>query len=206
MRELLATLIALLVVGSLARAQSPVTDATDSSLVQGDLVKITVWQRDELSGEFEVDGDGSLIHPLYQEVIVTGIPSERIEERVERYLVTLEAQPQFVVQPLHQVAITGMVVKPDIYHLPTGTSVAEAVAQAGGVSMDGKADEVRLVRAGSVTTIDLTEPDSPGPNMLVQSGDQIMVERQREGAFRRIILPVLGAVGSVASIINLTTR
>lgn len=206
MRQLLATLIPLLVVGSLARAQTPAPDATESSLRQGDQVKITVWQRDELSGEFEIARDGSLIHPLYQDVIVAGIPSERVEERIQQYLSGLEANPQFVVQPLHRVAVSGIVVQPNVYYLPTGTTVMEAVAEAGGVGPDGQADEVKLVREGSMTTIDLTEPNSPGVNMLVQSGDQITVERKEEGAFKRIFLPILGAVGSVASIINIATR
>lgn len=206
MKELVVSLIPILIAGSLAQAQSPVPDTTGSSLIQGDQVKITVWQRDELSGEFDVDRDGSLIHPLYQDVIVTGIPSEGIESRVAQYLLTLVAQPQFVVQPLHRVAITGIVIKPNIYHLPTGTTVTEAVAEAGGVGMDANSEEVRLIRSGSVTKVNLMKPDSPGANMLVRSGDQISVERRGEGAFKGVILPILGAVGSVASIINLATR
>ena len=66
--------------------------------------QITVWQREELSGEFTVAPDGSLNHPLYREMRVTGMPVSQVEERVRSFLSAYEANPQLVVQPQYKVS------------------------------------------------------------------------------------------------------
>jgi polysaccharide export outer membrane protein len=159
-------------------------------LQPGDIVQVTVWQRDELSGEFTVAPDGSLNHPLYRQVRVTGVPATQIEDQLRSFLTAYEANPQVVVQPFYKVTVAGSVMRPDIYNLPPGTTVSQAVTQAGGVTEEGKRDDVRLYRNTNETRLDLTEPEAIG--MLVQSGDQILVRDKSSGmSLRSVILPIL---------------
>lgn len=206
MKELLLGFLVLLAAQLPVQGQVPPADAASLALRPGDLVQITVWQRPELSGEFAVMTDGSILHPLYRQVRVAGIPVEQVEQRLRSFLSGLEADPQFVVQPLFRVAILGQVGQPDVYNLPPGTTVVEAVTGAGGVTEEGEADDVRLLRGSTVLRIDLTAPGSQDASMLVHSGDQIVVERGGSSFFRDVFLPLFHAVGSIASIVNIAIR
>jgi polysaccharide export outer membrane protein len=183
-------------------AQTPAT--SDSGLKPGDMVLITIWQRDELSGEFIVAPDGTLVHPLYRQVRVTGVPSSQVEERVRSFLSAYEANPQLVVQPHYKVAVGGAVMKADLYDILPGTTVSEAVTQAGGIAELGKRNDVRLVRAGQETRLDLTQP--AGMQMLLQSGDQIFVKEKSTNWVSQNILPLLTMAVSVTNLIAITNQ
>lgn len=199
-------LLALAVV--LAFGQRPLSAQTPASsdfgLKPGDMVEITIWQRDELSGEFIVAPDGTLVHPLYRQVRVTGVPSSQVEERVRSFLSAYEANPQLVVQPHYKVAVGGAVMKPDLYDILPGTTVGEAVTQAGGIAETGKRNDVRLVRVGQETRLDLTEPE--GMQMALQSGDQVMVKEKGTNWIRDNLVPLIGTAASVASLIKINNR
>lgn len=171
----------------------------------GDKILIAVWRMPELSGEFPIAADGSIMHPLYHAVKVTGVPLAVVEDRVRGLLVRLETNPQFVVQPLFRVAVGGEVNQPNLYNLAPETTVAQAVAQAGGVTVQGQLDRVRLLRGGSVLSIDLTRPGTGVSQMSIRSGDQIVVERKRS-VFREIIVPLGSVVAGVAGVASLIIR
>src|SRR5688572_11131512 len=135
----------------------------------GDAVRITVWRKPELSGEFLVAADGSLTHPLYRTVRVTGVPFPAIEQRVQAFLARFEENPQFVVEPLLRVTVGGEVARPNLYNLRPETSVAQAVALAGGATERGRADQVHLFRDGTRQVLDLTNPESNAGRMPVRS-------------------------------------
>jgi hypothetical protein len=47
--------------------------------------------------------------------------------------------------------------------------------------------------------VDLTQPNSTSRNILVRSGDQIVVDKKKS-FFKDIMLPALGVIGSIASL------
>jgi polysaccharide export outer membrane protein len=188
----------------LLMGQTPV-GGTDAGLQPGDLVQVTVWARPELSGEFTVAPDGSVNHPLYRQLRVTGIPVNQVEERLVTFLRQYEANPQVVVQPLYQVAISGPVMQPGIYELPPGTTMSQAITRAGGITENGKRDDVRLIRDAVETELDMTEAEAI--RMPIQSGDQIMVRSKgTASAFVRVVLPLLQTSVIVFNIVNIATR
>ena len=146
--------------------------------------------------------DGTITHPLYHVVRVVGVPLSEVETRVRAVLVRLDANPQFVVQPLLRVAVGGEVVRPNSFTLPPGTSVAEAVAQAGGATEQGELDRVRLVRAGRVQALDLSQPGNGQFDLPIRSGDQIVVTRRRS-AFRDVIAPLGSVIAGLAGVATL---
>lgn len=171
----------------------------------GDAVRITVWRKPELSGEFLVAADGSLTHPLYRTVQVMGVPLTTIEQRVQTFLARFEENPQFVVEPLLRVAVGGEVARPNLYNLRPETSIAQAVALAGGANERGRADQVHLFRDGTRQVLDLTNPESNAGRMPVRSGDEIIVARRR-AVFREVVAPVMTVIGAVAAITNVVLR
>ena len=168
----------------------------------GDLLRITVWRRAELSGEFEVASDGSITHPLYRGLKVAGIPLPVVEERMRTFLSRHEGNPAFVMAPLFRVTVAGEVQKPNVYTLPPTTTISQALALAGGATERGRTDRVHILREGKGFTVDLTRPDAVGVQMRARSGDQITVPRGGS-SFREIIGPLSSVVAAAAAIATL---
>jgi protein involved in polysaccharide export with SLBB domain len=195
-------LIALLAAPPLA-AQS--SSSGDLILRPGDVVRVTVWRSAELSGEFAITGDGTLAHPLYRDVVVGGVDVATAEQRIRQLLSGLESNPRFVVQPLLRVSLGGEVRQPSLYTLPPETSIAQAVAMAGGATERGRLDRVRLLRGGGEVRVDLTDPQGGWAQSLIRSGDQLFVER-RVSVFRDYIAPAGSIVAALVSLVGIATR
>jgi polysaccharide export outer membrane protein len=167
-------------------------------------VRVVVWRKPEMSGDFIVGPDGTITHPLYRSVRVGGVPLATAEANVRTFLARFEQDPQFIVEPLVRVAVSGEVGRPQVFALRPETSIADAVAQAGGPNQFGRRDKVRVLRreAGGQQrelVVNIMEPEGVGARIRVRSGDQIVVDRKRS-FFREIFLPALGVLGSAASI------
>ncbi|HEV8399062.1 MAG TPA: polysaccharide biosynthesis/export family protein [Gemmatimonadales bacterium] len=189
------------------RLTNPLTTVPRDSLAlrPGDAVRITVWRKPEMSGEFAVAADGSLTHPLYRALRVTGIPLATAEARLRTFLQQYETNPEFVMEPLLHVAVGGEVVRPNLYTLRPETSVSDAVALAGGPTERGRRDRVRLLRDGSEVVLDLTTPQPGYATTPIRSGDQILVDRKR-AVFRETIGPIVMVAGATAAILNVILR
>jgi protein involved in polysaccharide export with SLBB domain len=185
-------------------AQAPETKVEQVTLAPGDSVRVVVWRKPELSGDFIVAPDGSITHPLYRTVRVGGIPFATAEANLRAFLSRFEQDPQFSLEPLVRVAISGEVGRPQVFAVRPETSIAEAVAQAGGPTANGKRDQVRVLRrdlSGRQREfyVNLLDPSGSSSAERVHSGDQIVIDR-RKSFFRDIFLPALSVLGSAASI------
>ncbi|MGI8508435.1 MAG: polysaccharide biosynthesis/export family protein [Gemmatimonadaceae bacterium] len=188
-----------------AFAQKPLVYATpevEQTLNPGDKIQITVFRMPELSGEFVIATDGTINQPLYHAVTVTGIPLAEAKDRIRAVLLRLQSNPEFVIQPLFRVAVGGEVRQPNLFNLSPETTIAQAVAVAGGVTEQGRLDQVKLLRGGGESTLDLTQPGSVLSQMHVHSGDQIIVTR-RTSTFRDVIIPLGSVVAGLAGVISL---
>ena len=193
---ILPALVACLLGARVAAAQS------DTATVNpGDHVQIAVFRSPELSGDFPVGSDGTITHPLYHAARVAGLSQAGVESRVRTVLSRLDANPQFVVQILLRVSVGGEVTRPNLFTLPPETTLAQAVAAAGGANSQGRLDEVRLVRGGRATTLDLTQPGG-ALESTIRSGDQIIVGRNRS-VFRDVIAPLGSVIAGIAGVASL---
>src|SRR6478672_2306369 len=207
MRNLLLpslSLLAILAFSGEAAAQGAGTPLPPDQIVlsPGDSVRIVVWRKPEMSGDFIVGPDGTITHPLYQAVRVGGIPFAAAEVNLRNFLLRFDQDPQFVAEPLVRIAISGEVGRPAVYALRPETSIAEAVAQAGGPRDTGNRNSVRVLRkdeSGRLKEFSIDLLDPRGATVRVLSGDQIIIDR-RHSFFRDIFLPALSVLGSAASI------
>jgi polysaccharide export outer membrane protein len=185
-------------------AQSPAPGADQVILAPGDSVRIVVWRKPEMSGDFIVAPDGTISHPLYRAVRVGGVPFSTAEVNLRNFLARFEQDPQFVVEPLVLVAISGEVGRPQVFAVRPETTIPEAVAQAGGPKETAKRDEVRVLRKDASgrqheLQVNLFNPEISSAAIRVHSGDQIILDR-RKSFFRDYFMPALSVIGSVASI------
>jgi protein involved in polysaccharide export with SLBB domain len=73
-----------------ASAQRAAPALRDPVLRPGDALRVNVWRHPEMSGEFIVAPDSTLVHPLYQVVKVAGAPLPVVKERLRGLLAAYE--------------------------------------------------------------------------------------------------------------------
>ena len=202
---LVALLIAPLCSASAQRATRSISN--DAIVRPGDVLRISVWRHPELSGEFLIGPDSALVHPVYQVVKVGGASLPVVKERLRGLLTTYEQDVQLVVEPLFPVTVAGEVRQPNLYRLPQGTTIAQAVALAGGPTEQGRLDKIRLIRRDGEITIDLAHSYAKYETLPLGSGDQLLVARRRSfSVLRDVFLPVASLTAAVAAVISAQRR
>ena len=127
------------------------TATVDSSykLSSGDKVRINIFNQEDLSGEYTLDGNGQFSMPLIGTVDANGLSATELEALlVGRY------KPDYLVNPRISVRvgnyrpfyIMGEVKSPNSYNYVDGMSYLTAVAIAGGFTYRAKKDWAYVVR------------------------------------------------------------
>jgi polysaccharide biosynthesis/export protein VpsN len=119
----------------------------------GEKVRLTVFRHPDLSGEFDLDGEGFLALPLVGEIQGAGLTARELESAIESrlkeggYLVN----PQVSLEVLNYrpFYIIGEVNNPGSYQYVNGMTVINAVALAGGFSYRADQDDIIITRGGS---------------------------------------------------------
>ena len=179
----------LLLVGEVRTVQCQDTAPTVQRLQPGDLLRVTVWRKPEYTGEFLVTPEGTLEHPLFQNVHVAGVPLSVAKARLTEVLGGLEKNPLIVLVPLLRVSVAGEVHQPNLYSVPAGTTFAQVIALAGGPTEQGQVSKVRVLRGKRLFQMDLTDPESGAVKTQVVSGDQIVIARAGN-FFRDVLAPM----------------
>lgn len=203
-------LVALACAASAASGQSPrallAGDSVQADrLNPGDVVRITVWRKPEISGDYSITQEGVLADPFYMDVRIAGVPLSSVVERIRAHVARYETDPRVLIQPLYHIAISGEVRQPKLYQLPPGTTVAQAVLVAGGLTERARADQVVLRRAQQRIKVDLTtEADGLG-RMAVRSGDEIVAPRRGSG-LRDFVVPASSVLAAALAAVNIWLR
>jgi protein involved in polysaccharide export with SLBB domain len=185
-----------------ARIPTPApASATRSAgyLMPGDRVVIQVWRQPEFSGEFYVTEQGVIGHPILRNIRVAWRDVEEVQPLIREFLLEFEQDPNVVVETFFRVSVAGEVRQPNVQYLRPGTTLAQAVALAGGTTDRARNDRVILRRAGRDYELNLGDPALPQRNWVVYSGDEILVAR-RVSFFREYLLPAISVAGSIASL------
>ena len=185
-------------------AQATPRPSDQTVLSPGDTLRIVVWRKPEFSGDFVIGADGTVIHPLFRAVRVAGVPIATAESNIRTFLLQYDQNPQFVIEPLLRVAISGEVPRPSVFAVQPRTTIAEAIARAGGTTQYGNRGKVRVIRPESggqqqVFLANLQDPADPIASSQVRSGDQVVVDRKKS-FFRDVLVPTLTVIGSIASV------
>ncbi len=202
-RRLLLACIALFAASSLP-AQTP-ADSSGQGLAAGDQIRIIVWRKPEMSCDCSVAANGTIIHPLYRDVQVIGVPMSVVEDRLRTFLSRYEQNPQFVIQPLVKIIVGGEVRAPNIYSVPPETTIAQAIAIGGGPTERGLLDQVKVIRERQEMKIDVSRPDSNAGLLQIRSGDQVLVGRRGRSALE-LITPITSSIAAIVTITSFILR
>ncbi len=165
--------------------------ANDYVLGAGDVIRVNVYQNQDLTLETRVNESGAISYPLLGQVKLGGLSVTAAERSLAEGLLkgNFLRQPQVSIMVLqvrgNQVSVLGLVNRPGRYPLETaGMRLSELLAAAGGVAAGG-ADAVNLtgqrnglpyrmrIDIGALFT-GAAEQQDP----VVQNGDTLYVDRQ----------------------------
>ncbi len=176
-----------------------------STLAPGDSIRVNVWRYDQFSGQYGISPDGRISHPLFQAVRVTDKPLATVQAEIGQILKQYVDDPVYTVEPLIHIAVTGDVNLPGTFALPPATTIAQAVAAAGGPTQTAKRGSVRLLRpqpGGGMLErkLDLNDPGDPAFRETIRSGDGILVPQKSFST--RDMAAWIGALAAVALVIE----
>jgi polysaccharide export outer membrane protein len=156
---------------------------------EGDALRITVWQNDDLNQEVVVGPDGNISFPLIGEVQVLGLTitqvDKEITERLKNYIKLPEVSISVKKVVGSKVIVLGQVAYPGVYGVSGRKTILEAIALAGGFTNDAVVSSVILVRGGledpQGKRIDLNKSlrgVNPHGNVALESEDIIFVPKK----------------------------
>jgi len=146
--------------------------------------------------DLTIGQDGTIAFPYLGRVHTSGLTVAELSTQLAHRLATQTVEPQVIVALHNQIAtlvtLGGNVQHAGAYPVPPqGEHILEAIARAGGTSIDPADARVRLIRNGqSYTDTIQTLLDTPPRNVMVRAGDYIDVVKRPRMAL------ILGAVGT----------
>ena len=147
------------------------------TLGNGDQLRITVFGQPDLSGQFEVDGTGSISMPLIGQVEALGLTTPQLEDRIVEKLegdYVLNPRVSAEVINYRPYYILGEVNRPGEYPYNSGLTVVNAVAAAGGWTYRAKKNVVYIksVDSNQEQAIELTTSTVVSPGDTIRIGER----------------------------------
>jgi polysaccharide export outer membrane protein len=134
-----------------------------------DVLLISVYGEDDLSGKQPVTEDGHVFVPLIGEIPVAGLTAQQagrlLTERLgDGFLVSPQVSVQVDEYRSQKVSVVGAVKRPGDFYLSGPTTLLELIARAGNIDAEKSAREVRVRRASGETVV-------VGIDALLSTGD-----------------------------------
>lgn len=162
----------------------PPKSAGSGAVGAGDMIEIRVADEEELTGEYQVQEDGTIRFPWIGSVEVKGHSQSEIARAIERELADgwlREPQVQVVIteRENREVSVLGQVNEPGSYPYKDGLTLLQALSIGGGMNPLAQAKKVQLTREtdkGRETfEIDVTAIIAGGDDPILAPGDVVFV-------------------------------
>lgn len=118
----------------------------------GDIAEVTVFNVENLSGSYAVDRNGVIDFPLIGPLSVSGMNTAELQSTLqekygEKYLKDPSISVKIEPIQLGKVVVDGAVDSPGVFEVFQIIKLSEAIALAGGVTIDANTKELYLVRS-----------------------------------------------------------
>ncbi|MBU1863714.1 MAG: polysaccharide export protein [Candidatus Omnitrophica bacterium] len=165
------------------------TQESDYLIQPEDVLKITVYEQEDLDTRARVSAQGEIAMALIGKIYVTGFTVSELEDKVTQLLALdylVHPQVQVFIDEYHvkQVSVLGEVELPGKYDLYTEkeTTVLEAIAMAGGFTDIANVNGTRIIRNEDgiektvpVRITDITKKGQKEKDISLKPGDIIFV-------------------------------
>jgi len=143
----------------------------------GDLLKVNVYNQQDLSGEYQVSGTGVLSLPLIGVISVKGLTLDELESKlIDKLSPDYLLNPRVSLQVLNfrPFYILGEVADPKSYSYVDGMTYLNAVAIAGGYTYRAKKSYVYVIRGNDPERTEI----KVNMDQKVMPGDTIRVDER----------------------------
>ena len=166
-----------------------------------DTIKVTVFQVEDLSGEYEVDLAGNIAMPLVGNVKAVDLTTQQLETQLERgfgakYLQSPDVSVQIKKTTRNNVTVDGSVRQPGMYPVTGPMTLIQAVAMARGTDDGANPRRVAIFRtiegqrmAAAFDLTSIRRGENPDPQ--IYAGDIIVIDGSNVRAIQREILTAL---------------
>ncbi len=157
---------------------------------EGDTLKITVYDHEDLSTTVRIDGQGDILLPLLGRVHVGGLTVAKVTDKIaealnDGYIVNPQVNVFIEEFRSKKVVILGQVFKPGVYELSGSTTFLELLSKAGGLTENaGDTANVKSKGAGqgepfskTINIKSLLEGGDLSENFLINDGDNVYIEK-----------------------------
>ena len=162
-----------------------------------DVLKITVWGHQDLSQNYSVPAEGTIVFPLVGEVRAAGLTEAQLGRKLAKllekdYLVNPQVMVSVAEYKSKKVLVLGEAEKPGAYPLTGEATLLEVISQAGGLSKSsGKQlilvrPQQRIASAGQTLpagntirrlNIEKIQSGDTSENIFVEDGDTIFIPK-----------------------------
>jgi len=167
--------------------------AQDYVVGEGDILRITVYDHEDLATTARVSGEGFIAFPLIGQVEVKGLTLAQITQKISSLLAdgyVINPQVNIFIQEFRskKAFIMGEVNKPGLYVLPGQTTLLSLLSEAGGLTKDAGDKAVIKRKTDSpdkkerILTVDLKGLVEKGDTSLdvpITDGDSIYIAKAR---------------------------
>lgn len=119
-------------------------------ICERELIRISVYEHPDLSGDYRVSGEGTISFPLLGDLEVAGLTEKNLQKKLTELLAKgYLVDPQIIVRVVEYrdyVYVTGEVKKPGAYSYEENMTVIKAVTLAGGLTDMAAAGRIRIKR------------------------------------------------------------
>lgn len=168
----------------------------------GDKLRVTVFNEADLSGEFEIDGQGFVRLPLIGETAAAGLTTYGLEARIAAALLG----GGFLVNPRVSVEVTtyrpfyiiGEVSKPGEYPYVNAMSVPNAIALAGGYTDRAVTSEIYIRHQGETEEREMPADETT----RIRPGDVVRVGRTAYWSVMTLLAPLISPFATTAYLLK----
>ena len=153
---------------------------------QGDVIEVFVWRNEQLSREVVVRPDGKISLPLLQDIQAEGFTVVQLKNQITRLLTEHLDNPRVsvIIKAIksYRVSVLGRVRNPGVYPITGKTTLAEAIALAGGFTEWADKGDITVVsnEGGEEKKVvinykKIASGKDPSQNIILKRGDIIIV-------------------------------
>jgi polysaccharide export outer membrane protein len=148
--------------------------AASAHIQPGDRIALKVFREEAWNDDaILVNERGEATFPKIGTVQVSRFTIAEVGDSLRVRYARFVRDAELDVVVLRRVAVNGEVRRPDVYYVDVATSLRDAIARAGGLTIEGDPKKVSVVRGGQTTRV--RDWQSAEGMVDLQSGDQIYV-------------------------------
>ncbi len=165
-----------------------VASAGDYLIGSGDILRITVYDHEDLENKVRVDSNGDINMPLIGSIGVSNLTIQKVSKKItnllaDGYIVNPQVNVFVEEYRSKKVVILGHVNKPGLIELSGSTSLLELISQAGGLAKDAgdtatiKRKTAKDEKIINIDLISLVERGDLSQNIFIRDGDTVYITK-----------------------------